>query len=97
MPSQVYELTDRAAIALARWDARTRKSIRNLLSPEVIAEHEDNPRGHHGDRLEGVLDYFRRSSTLTPRAGPDERVFYSEADPIRAVAFLKRVDEMVPD
>jgi branched-chain amino acid transport system permease protein len=57
---------DRSAIALARFDARTRVAIRPLLTREVIAEHERNPLGDHSDALKRVLNYFRRSATLTP-------------------------------
>jgi branched-chain amino acid transport system permease protein len=36
------------------------------LSEALIAEHQRDPRGQHSDTLERVLDYFRRSSALTP-------------------------------
>ena len=66
MPDQTGYLNDRSGIALARWDARTRAAVRRLLSTEVIAEHQRDPRGHHSDTLKRILDYFRRSSVLTP-------------------------------
>jgi|SRR6516165_546694 branched-chain amino acid transport system permease protein len=56
---------DRSAIALARFEARTRAAIRPLLTKKVIAEHKRNPLGDHGDALKRVLNYFRRSTTLT--------------------------------
>jgi branched-chain amino acid transport system permease protein len=66
MVDEFDDFTDRATIALARWDARTRAAVRGLLSKDIIAEHQRDPRGHHSDTLERVLDYFRRSSVLTP-------------------------------
>jgi len=66
MVDQIDDFTDRAEIALARWDARARAAVRRLLTSDVIAEHQRDPRGHHTDTLKRVLDYFRRSSALTP-------------------------------
>jgi branched-chain amino acid transport system permease protein len=57
---------DRSAIALARFDARTRAALRPLLTKKLLAEHRRNPLGDHGDALKRVLNYFRRSLTLTP-------------------------------
>ena len=57
---------DRSAIALARFDARTRLVIRPLLTKKVIAEHRRNPLGDHSDALKRVLNYLRRSNMLTP-------------------------------
>jgi branched-chain amino acid transport system permease protein len=68
MPDQVDDLADRAEIALARWDARTRAAVRPLLTSELIAEHQRDPRGHHSDTLERVLAYMRQSSLLTAYA-----------------------------
>jgi branched-chain amino acid transport system permease protein len=60
------DLTDREPIGLARWERRTRLAIRPLLTDELIAEHRRDPRGSHSDSLKRVLNYFRRSSALTP-------------------------------
>jgi len=57
---------DRNVIALERFEARTRASIRPLLTKKVIAEHKRNPLGDHSDALKRVLNHLRRSSTLTP-------------------------------
>jgi branched-chain amino acid transport system permease protein len=57
---------DRSAIALARFDARTRAALRPLLTKKLLAEHRRNPLGDHSDALKRVLNYFRRSLTLTP-------------------------------
>jgi hypothetical protein len=57
---------DRSAIALARFDARTRVAIRPLLTKKLLAEHKRNPLGDHSDSLKRVLNYLRRSTTLTP-------------------------------
>jgi branched-chain amino acid transport system permease protein len=57
---------DRSAIALARFDARTRVAIRPLLTKKLLAEHKRNPLGDHSDALKRVLNYLRRSTALTP-------------------------------
>ena len=57
---------DRNDIALARFDSRVRAAIRPLLTKKLIAEHKRNPLGDHSDALKRVLNYFRRSTTLTP-------------------------------
>ena len=57
---------DRNAIAVARFDSRVRAAVRPLLTKKVIAEHKRNPLGDHSDGLKRVLNYFRRSTTLTP-------------------------------
>lgn len=57
---------DRSELALARFDSRTRATVRKLLTKEVIAEHARNPLGEHSDDLKRVINYLRRSSTLTP-------------------------------
>ena len=59
-------LRDRSVIAVERFEARTRASIRRLLTKKTIAEHKRNPLGDHSDALKRVLNYLRRSSTLTP-------------------------------
>jgi branched-chain amino acid transport system permease protein len=59
-------MTDRDAIAVARWDQRTRLAIRSLLNDQLIDEHRRDPRGLHSDTLKRVLNYLRRSSALTP-------------------------------
>jgi len=60
------DLTNRECIALAHWERLTRLAIRQLLTDELIAEHRRDPRGSHSDSLKRVLNYFRRSSALTP-------------------------------
>jgi branched-chain amino acid transport system permease protein len=57
---------DRRVIVLERFEKRTRATIRPLLTKKVIAEHKRNPIGDHSDNLKRVLNYFRRSTTLTP-------------------------------
>lgn len=57
---------DRNAIALARFEKRTRIAIRPLLTKKVIAEHRRDPLGDHSDPLKRVLNYLRRSTELTP-------------------------------
>src|SRR5262245_1134864 len=66
MAGQPDHVNDRTVIAVARCDARTRAAVRGLLGADLIAEHQRDPRGHHSDVLRRVLDYFRRSSMLTP-------------------------------
>jgi len=60
------DLTDREPIAISRWERRVRLAIRPLLTDELIAEHRRDPRGFHSDGLKRVLNYFRRSTALTP-------------------------------
>jgi branched-chain amino acid transport system permease protein len=55
---------DRNKIAFARWDKRTRESLRPLLTKKVIAEHKRDPVGIHSDALDRVLNYFRRPNLL---------------------------------
>jgi hypothetical protein len=57
---------DRSAIAQACFEARVRAAIRPLLTKKLIAEHKCNPLGDHSDSLKRVLNYLRRSTTLTP-------------------------------
>ncbi len=57
---------DRSAIALARFEERTRLAIRQLITKKVIAEHKRDPLGDHSDALKRVLNYLRRGSALTP-------------------------------
>jgi branched-chain amino acid transport system permease protein len=59
---------DRSLLALELWDKRMRVAIRPLLTKEVISEHGRDPLGHHSDTLKRVLNYFRRSTALTPYA-----------------------------
>ena len=59
---------DRSLLALELWNKRMRVAIRPLLTNEVISEHGRDPLGHHSDALKRVLNYFRRSTALTPYA-----------------------------
>ncbi len=60
------ETYDRSQLAIAAWDARMRANLRPLLTPELIAEHRRDPRGHHSDALKRVLNYLRRSPSMPP-------------------------------
>jgi branched-chain amino acid transport system permease protein len=66
MADQINLFADRAALANSRFDAHVRAVVRTLLTDDVIAEHEYDPRGDHSDDLKRVLNYFRRSTSLTP-------------------------------
>jgi branched-chain amino acid transport system permease protein len=57
---------DRGAVALARFEERTRLAIRPLITKKVIAEHRRDPLGDHSDTLKRVLNYLRRASALAP-------------------------------
>jgi len=57
---------DRGVLAFELWDKRTRAAVRPLLTKKVISEHRRDPFGHHSDTLKRVLNYFRRSTALTP-------------------------------
>jgi hypothetical protein len=59
---------DRGVFVHALWDKRTRAAIRPLLTQKVISEHRRDPFGHHSDTLKRVLNYFRRTTALTPYA-----------------------------
>jgi branched-chain amino acid transport system permease protein len=52
---------DRSLVVYARWDARTRKALRATIDDDLLAEHQAKPLGQHSDRLERVLNYFRRA------------------------------------
>jgi hypothetical protein len=47
---QIYEIFER----------RLRPRIRELITPEIVAEHEARPGGPHSDGLQRVLNFFRR-------------------------------------
>jgi branched-chain amino acid transport system permease protein len=66
--SDPINAADRDPVVLARWETRMRLAVRDLLTDQIIAEHQRDPRGDHSDTLKRVLNYFRRSSTLTPYA-----------------------------
>jgi branched-chain amino acid transport system permease protein len=51
---------DRSLVVYARWDARTRQTLRATIDDDLLAEHQARPLGQHSDRLERVLNYFRR-------------------------------------
>jgi hypothetical protein len=57
---------DRSELAVMRFDARVRDRVRALLTQEIIDEHARAPLGEHSDGLKRVLNYLRRSSSLTP-------------------------------
>lgn len=51
---------DRQEIVVARWVAQQRAEIRKLIDDDLIEEHRRGPLGQHSDKLERVLQYFRR-------------------------------------
>ena len=53
--------SDRSLLVYARWNARTKESLRSLITDGLIAEHRGQPRGQHSDALARVLNYFRRA------------------------------------
>jgi branched-chain amino acid transport system permease protein len=62
------QVADKALHYYARFDERLREQLRDLITDELIAEHEQNPlgfRGLHSPDLQFVLNYFRRA----PQAG----------------------------
>jgi branched-chain amino acid transport system permease protein len=56
-------MPDRNEMVTARWDARMRQALRQLISNDLIAEHERDPLGDHTDSLKRVLNYFRRTAS----------------------------------
>ena len=53
---------DRQALYFERFDARISRKILALIDADLIEEHRRRPLGQHSDRLERVLNYFRRGS-----------------------------------
>ncbi len=52
---------DRAVLVYARWDARVREALKATIDDDLLSEHQARPLGQHSDRLERVLNYFRRA------------------------------------
>lgn len=52
---------DRQLQVYERFDRELRERLRELLTDELIAEHEAQPLGPHSDGLSRVLNYFRRA------------------------------------
>jgi branched-chain amino acid transport system permease protein len=59
-----FAIADRSEVVISRWNARMRRALRPLITSELIAEHERDPLGQHGDALKRVLNYFRRSAPI---------------------------------
>ena len=51
---------DRQLEYFEKFDARIRKRLAGLVSPDLIEEHRRQPLGQHSDALDRILNYFRR-------------------------------------
>lgn len=51
---------DRDLQVAARYDAWIGPQLKELITDELIAEHERDPLGRHSDALARMLHYFRR-------------------------------------
>jgi branched-chain amino acid transport system permease protein len=60
-PPEKGSAHDRSLLVHARWDARTRQALKATINEDLLSEHQARPLGQHSDRLERVLNYFRRA------------------------------------
>jgi hypothetical protein len=54
------QVVDKQIGVYLEFQSRLRTRVRELLTPELIAEHESAPLGPHSDALQRVLNYFRQ-------------------------------------
>ena len=52
--------SDRQHQTYAQFHARLKIEILGLITPAIIAEHQDHPLGRHSDALARVVNFFRR-------------------------------------
>jgi len=55
-----FPLRDRQLEYYEWFDARMRQRLLDLVTDEVVAEHQAKPLGQHSDALDRLLNYFRR-------------------------------------
>ncbi len=60
MPEEATEVHDKQELYYRRFNKRLRDKLKGMITPELIAEHQRDPLGHHSDALARVLNYFRR-------------------------------------
>lgn len=60
MPEEAAEVHDKQELYYRRFNKRLRERLKQLITPELIEEHRNDPLGHHTDALSRVLNYFRR-------------------------------------
>ncbi|MEJ8570099.1 ABC transporter permease subunit [Microbaculum marinum] len=60
MPEEATEIADKQEIYYRRFNKRLRDELKTYITPELIEEHKRAPLGRHTDRLERVLNFFRR-------------------------------------
>ncbi len=70
---------DRQAIVYQMFNEEMKRSIRALITEDLIDEYRRQPLGRHSDALERVLNFFRRP----PRYGLYARVSCREFQVIR--------------
>jgi len=61
MPEEAVDVLDKQELYYRRFNKRLRERLKTMITPELIAEHQRNPLGHHSDALSRVLNYFRRA------------------------------------
>ncbi len=61
MPEEAVDVLDKQELYYRRFNKRLRERLKKMITPELIAEHKDDPLGHHSDALSRVLNYFRRA------------------------------------
>lgn len=60
MPEEATEVHDKQELYYRRFNKRLRDKLKDMITPELIAEHQRDPLGHHSDALARVLNFFRR-------------------------------------
>lgn len=60
MPEEAVDVLDKQELYYRRFNKRLRTRLKLLITPELLAEHKNDPLGHHSDALSRVLNYFRR-------------------------------------
>ncbi len=60
MPEEAVDVLDKQELYYRRFNKRLRDRLKQMITPELIAEHKSDPLGHHSDALARVLNYFRR-------------------------------------
>ena len=60
MPEEATEIADKQLVYRRLFDKRLRDALKSTVTPELIAEHRAKPLGQHSDKLDRLLNYFRR-------------------------------------
>lgn len=60
MSTSPQHVVDRQLVVYEHWKSKQRRAIADLITDELIEEHRIKPLGQHSEKLERVLQYFRR-------------------------------------